>query len=47
MKGAVSAQHVIHLRGLLQPEDLCITQANMCAIKPPLSEFKMEKTEHK
>lgn len=43
MKGAISAQHVIHLRGLLQPEDQHITQASTCAINPPLSEFKMEK----
>lgn len=43
VKGAISAQHVIHQRGRLQPEDQHITQANTCAINPLLSEFKMEK----
>ena len=40
---ALSVQHMIHLRGPLQPEDKHINQANTCAINPLLSEFKMEK----
>ncbi len=43
MKGALSAQHMIHIRGPLQPEDQRISQANTCTINPLLSEFKMEK----